>query len=371
MGALSCAMLETGPKGGLWRVRKRVVSALFTAVSPVPPRAELDLSRPLRVAYLRVDRRVGEVLLQTPLFHAHKRARPQDTVLAVVNARMARVLEGQPGIDQVVPFAWRGFPVHPAVWRYVGALRDLRVDVAVDCSDPTLFSGAHALAARLTRAPVRASYNRGPAGEHFTHLVDVPTPLHEATARARLLDLFGIQGAPDLKWEPRDGVTVVAGGEDVLARVRAERGRHAVVVPGGRLAWRRLGPSHFGPLCGALAGAGRTPWLAPGPGEEELCRSVAQACPEARVLPVTDLHQLGALMRAADLTVCNNTGPMHLSVAVGARTFALFAVMDPGRWGHHQPGHHMERTDLEAPGESTRLVEVLRGWLAAGPGPAP
>ena len=46
-------------------------------------------------------------------------------------------------------------------------------------------------------------------------------------------------------------------------------------------------------------------------------------------------------MRGAGLTICNNTGPMHLSVALRVPTIGLFLEMPIERWGHPQPPHRM------------------------------
>jgi ADP-heptose:LPS heptosyltransferase len=63
------------------------------------------------------------------------------------------------------------------------------------------------------------------------------------------------------------------------------------------------------------------------------------AAPGAQLAPPTDLDGLAALLAAAGCTVCNNSGPMHLSVAVGAPTLALFLKMDPDRWGYRESPH--------------------------------
>jgi len=41
---------------------------------------------------------------------------------------------------------------------------------------------------------------------------------------------------------------------------------------------------------------------------------------------------LGALMKRAALTLCNDTGIMHVAGAVGARCVAIFGPTDPARW---------------------------------------
>lgn len=352
-------MSPTGPKpDALWLARKHATAHVVTALLPAVHRAPLPLDVPLRVGYLRVDKRVGEVLLQTPIFHAHKAARPQDTVVAIVHPGMVRVLKEQPHLDLVLPFCWRGFPVLGSARALWHGLRQLKLDVVVDCGDPSLLSLGHLLAARSVHARWRIGFARGPAASQYTHPVEVPAALHEASARAALLQPFNITAPPTLKWVPHPASLVQVGGEDVVALMGAQKGMHAVVCPGGRLAWRRGGPAHFGAAARVLQQSGRTVWLAPGPGEQELVAQVLALAPECRVLPNTDLDQLGAVMAAAGLTVCNNSGTMHLSVAVAAPTFALFVHMDPTRWGHGLP-HRMHVVE----GEESRAIKTLTASL--------
>jgi ADP-heptose:LPS heptosyltransferase len=75
-----------------------------------------------------------------------------------------------------------------------------------------------------------------------------------------------------------------------------------------------------------------------GPGEEALRDRLVRALEGAVAAPPTDLERLAALLRGLDLTITNDTGPMHLSVAVGTSTLAMFASGEPTRWGHPGPG---------------------------------
>jgi ADP-heptose:LPS heptosyltransferase len=90
-----------------------------------------------------------------------------------------------------------------------------------------------------------------------------------------------------------------------------------------------------------LASAGVTPVVTWGPGEEALADEVLALAPGSVRAPPTDLDQLAALMAGAELTLCNNTGPMHLAVAVSSPTLALFLKMPVERWGHDWAPHVM------------------------------
>jgi ADP-heptose:LPS heptosyltransferase len=41
------------------------------------------------------------------------------------------------------------------------------------------------------------------------------------------------------------------------------------------------------------------------------------------------LAELGALIEAADLVICNNTGPAHIAAAVGTPVVDLYALTNP------------------------------------------
>ena len=116
------------------------------------------------------------------------------------------------------------------------------------------------------------------------------------------------------------------------AQMRALMGPSVVLNPGARKADHRWPVAKFAEAAARIAkGTGLTAWLAWGPGEESLAREVAAAS-GAKLLPPTDLAGLAAAFRAASVVVTNDTGPLHLAVAVGAPTIAIFLNEDRARW---------------------------------------
>ncbi|HEY1904701.1 MAG TPA: glycosyltransferase family 9 protein [Myxococcaceae bacterium] len=289
-----------------------------------------------RVLLVRVDQRVGEALLTTPLVLGLKQLEPAPAVDVLVHRKTARVLNGHPAIDRLLTLdrALLGLgPLAPGI-RAVRAAGPW--DVVIDCGNWEVPSVTSALVSRLVAGDAQLI---GPA-------VPPTGPLHDVAVAARtdtpselaqrlhllspllqpprLLPTFRTPRVPD-SFQP------------FLERVRATP--HAVLVPGGRLGWRRIPPGLFAVAGRVLAELGRVAIVAWGPGEEALAREVVAGIPGARLAPPTDLDQLAALLAAAGCTVTNNSGPMHLSVAVGAPTLALFLKMDPARWGYADAPH--------------------------------
>ncbi|ATB38119.1 ADP-heptose--lipooligosaccharide heptosyltransferase II [Cystobacter fuscus] len=297
-----------------------------------------SLPSPRRVLLVRIDNRVGEALLTTPLIRALKATSRPPEVHVLAHSKVARVLAGHPEADRVIAFnrrlLWLG-----ALAPGIRALRRERYDVVVDCanwSSPSVTSaiisrlvGPHALVIGPRQWPV-----------HLLHSLSIPArsdTVGEMLQRLHLLSPFVREEQPARMSFRRPLIS-----EKFHLWLEAGAGSpRAVVNPGGRLGWRRIPPEAFAAGARALLACGRTPIVTWGPGEEELARSVVAAAPGAQLAPPTNIDELAALMRDAGLTLCNNTGPMHLSVAVGAPTLGLFLRMDMERWGHPYPPHRM------------------------------
>lgn len=313
-------------------------------------RARQRLAQVRRVLLVRVDHRVGEVLLTTPVIERLHDA--GFTVHLLAHPKMLRVLEGHPKLAKQWAFT--------KTWGCFRALRAQAFDAVVDCGNWDTESVTSAITARLAGGP---SVVLGPAHFPAGLLADVPVaPLEdtrsEAVQRAHLVSpLVPTPGPLTMSFRPTAPFAV-----DGVAPP------FAVVNPGGRLGERRLPPDLFARVASALADEGLTPLVTWGPGEEALVDAVCAACPKAVRAPPTTLDQLASLMRGAALTVCNNTGPMHLAVAVGSPTLAFFFNIEMARWAHERPPHRMvDLSPLVARGEDVarHAADAARAFAGA------
>jgi heptosyltransferase-3 len=280
---------------------------------------------------------------------------PPFHVEAVVHARTARVLAGHPALDGLLTLDRRALFLGPLAPGIRALLSAGRWDVVVDCGNWEVPSVTSALVARLLAA---RAVLIGPGVWPTRLLDDVSVPrradtLSELAQRLHLLSPLTGEGpvrAPSFRTP-----SVSKELAPLLAEVRASP--HAVISPGGRLGWRRIPPEVFAAAARALLTCGRRSLVVWGPGEEGLARAVVRAAPGSHLAPATDLDALAALMAEAGCTVCNNSGPLHLSVAVGAPTLGLFLKMDPARWGYGFLPHRMlDLTDAAERGASLEPV---------------
>ncbi len=296
---------------------------------------------------IRVDERVGNLLCLQQLADALKQNRPGVRMGLLASRRMEEAAGSLAGFDRLHLLDKRWFFRRHLAWRRVMLeVRAAGYQVAIDSSAWHEFSFTHAALTYWSGAPVRIGYRRGTvpnltAGigdDFYTHAVEPGAPdEYDGRQRMRLLRPLGITAEP-----PRLRTTLghSAGTEMSGWMEKNCPGRPRVGLwAGGRKRERRTPVYLFVELGNRLRRElGAELIVLWGPGEEALRDRLVRALEGAVAAPPTDLERLAALLRGLGLMVANDTGPMHLSVAVGTPTLALFASGEPTRWGHPGPG---------------------------------
>lgn len=291
---------------------------------------------PERLLLVRVDERVGNLLGLQSLIDGLRGRWPAIDLGLLASARAGQVTAGLDGLDRVHPIDKRWFFRHPGRWRAaIRAVRAHGYQVAIDASAWHAFSFTHAALTYYSGAPLRIGYAReGPTGFHDCPVAAGPTAEPELVQRFRLLGPLGILGPPP---PLRTGLGLASAERQAawLRELGVTRPRVGL-WPGSRKLERRWPPPYFVQLGRRLQSShGARLVVLWGPGEEALRDEVAGALRRGVVAaPATDLEHLAGLLRGLDLMVTNDTGPMHLAVACGVPTVALFASGEPRRWGH-------------------------------------
>jgi len=324
--------------------------------APAPPAGD-----PGRVLVVRIDERVGNLITLQSLLDALRWKLPDAHLGLLASTRASQVTRSLSGIDRLFELDKRWFLSRPLAWRRV--IRDVRKEgyqVAVDASAWPEFSFTHAALTYYSGAPVRIGADRGTNPGFHTQLVS-PGPIdeYELKQRMRLLEPLDIRREP-----PAVRTSLGEARAERWARWLDESGvrRPRIGIwAGARKHHTRWPVSFYTRLVGRLDGGRVALW---GPGEEKLQDELmAGVSGSMLAAPRTDLEDLAGLLRGLDLVVCNDTGPMHLSVAVQTPTVCLFTSGKSSRWGH--PYSHVR--NLDAPGrdpeEVDRAFEACMGLL--------
>jgi heptosyltransferase-2 len=135
---------------------------------------------------------------------------------------------------------------------------------------------------------------------------------------------------PELKAPPRD-----VNAWRVRRGLTGDSSPIVTLSPGAVGAGKAWPPERYADLARALAADGASVWVLGGPGEAAIAKHiVAAAGVRARNLTGEDLRDAILALAAADVSVTNDSGLMHVSAAIGTQTIAIFGPTSP--W-HQKP----------------------------------
>jgi lipopolysaccharide heptosyltransferase II len=118
--------------------------------------------------------------------------------------------------------------------------------------------------------------------------------------------------------------------------------------PGAVGAGKAWPPGHYAELARALTKDGASVWVLGGPGEKANAQRIVEAAgSRAHDLTGNDLRNAVLAMAAADVSVTNDSGLMHISAAIGTPTVAIFGPTSPWHWKPLNPVAAI----LEPPGD--------------------
>jgi heptosyltransferase-3 len=333
--------LETGGKA--------LLRATLVKLLPAPRRhdAPADPASVRRVLAVRHDARLGNLLLLTPALRLIKQAFPNASVDVLIADAYGEALAHNPHVARLLTAA--GLP----------ALRFSGYDLAFDFAPQHAFSLSSAVWTALSGAPRRVGFDRGDEVRFCDLLVPVPTDGgHETANLAALVRAAAPKAAlpPDASLRTE---WFFAPGE----REEGKRlwdswgldGRSVALFLGAR-AEKRLDPSWFMELGERLNASGRKAALFGGPAERKFMEGL-RLPPGLVLAPPLPLRRFASAIAAAAAVVSADTGPMHLSIAVGTPTLQLFSHTEPWRFGYRDSRHVL----LETPG---RHASVEEAWAA-------
>lgn len=314
---------------------------------------------PSRILVL-CTRRLGDVLLTTPLIRALRRAWPEARIDALTLMSSAAALDGNADVARVI-----ALPERAPLWttlRAVGAPR--RYDLAVS----TLYNDRPHLLA-LWSAGLRANIVppdglpgarwKRRAARYRAEL----QPVHTVEQYLRLADALGI---------PRHFGVVPPRPADErrLDALLPERARqpYAVVHPAPLYDYKAWTLDGWQALLRWLAAQGLRVVVTGGPAPAErtfVARVLAGAPPgSVNAAGLLSLAELTPLIEGARVYVGPDTSVTHLAAATGAPTVALFGPSNPvvwGPWPQNHTGGNASPWSLQAPVQHRGNVWLVQG----------
>jgi heptosyltransferase-1 len=295
--------------------------------------------QPSRVCIIKPSS-LGDVIHAMPILAALRERWPAAHLAWVVSRPFQGVLQGHPDLDELIVYNRAGKGLDPlGITGSVGLFRRLnrsRFDLTIDLQG--LLRSALMTAATRAKVRVGVADAREGARWFYTDLIDAPRLGLHAVERVQRVagalnadaskPLFNLPiGEPDRQWA-----------RQILAGVRSPR---IVLNVGARWETKRWPPDHFaaiGRRASQELGAGliAVGSAADRPLVDQLLRALGPV-PLLDLCGRTSLIELAALAAESDLVISNDTGPLHLAAAAGARVVGIYTCTSPKLTGPFGP----------------------------------
>jgi len=270
-------------------------------------------------------RRLGDVLLTTPLIRTIRRGFPQATLDVLVFRGSEPILKGNPDVDNVLTM-----PERPSTGETLALVRNLwrRYDLVVSMQAgdrPTFFAWVAARRRVGVVPPPGATGAWWKRHMHDASVVPVPDS-HRVTQLLQLSTALGLAPAPDLVCPQGASGAEVAPPEP-----------YAVVHASPFYRYKRWTDAGWRGLARGLAERGLAIVASEGPDLAE--RAYMDALWGPADVPVTrtggrlDWASLAALLKGARVYIGPDTSVTHLAAASGCPTVALYGPVNPRLMG--------------------------------------
>lgn len=321
---------------------------------------------PQRIALIKPSA-LGDIMNSLPVLTALRQRFPAAHIGWIVNRSFVPLLSGHPDLDEVIPFergiSWaRPIAGLRAMAGFVRHIRRARFDLAIDLQG--LFRTGMIAYLTGARRRVGLASSREGARWFYTEVVDDTRGAPHAVDRCwRVAAHFGAgQGEKQFR------VPIDPAAADWAAQLLAGYPQPWLAVGiGSRWLTKRWPPQFFADLCRrALRRFGGSIILIGAPDEAELARHTAallaaddHCLPMINVAGATSLAQLAALLNRVDVLLANDTGPLHLAVALGRPVLAPYTCTRVSLNGPYGQFHHAIETKVHCQGSYLRKCSRL------------
>ena len=306
-----------------------------------------------RVLVIRLDN-LGDVLVTTPAIRAIRRSLPEAEITLFASPVGAQCGRLNPDIDDVIVYQapwmdpWHELPLDPA--REAGVIRQIaerEFDGAIIFTSFRQSPLPSAYLCYLAGIPLRAAASIDGPGSLLT--TRHKHPEHKMHEVERGLDLVGALGMST------DEVDLVlqapADARESIDHRFGYRDTPLVIVhPGCSMPARTYPWEMYADVCDLLVERLEARVVLTGTHAEQELTSCVQARmrhPATNLAGDLSFSEFVALIESADLTVTNNTGPMHMAAAAKTPVIALFALTNPPeQWGPWRVAHRQMYHDV-------------------------
>lgn len=278
---------------------------------------------PSKILLLRTDR-IGDMLCTTPAIHAIRKAYPNSTIDLVASDKNMPVVVGNPDIDNLFILPLKKFWMWPIL---ALKLRIKKYDLVVGFN-----SGSRTTSRLIKRinCPCSVGVKHEKTHQYYTDHIEIKESVHTIDIQLELAKILGADETSQSIIFPvcdqcRSRI------ENKFAKPKGIR-RVAMFIGNAKKIKTRWPENHFLELSRRLHGLNQVEvYIVAGPGDIHLVK-IFKWDEKCKLLPKTNLEELGAFLKTCDLFITSASGPMHLASAVDSPMIAIMGGYSHRCW---------------------------------------
>jgi heptosyltransferase I len=292
---------------------------------------------------------LGDVVTTLPMLCDLKAALPNAHIDWVIHPGLKALVAGHPAVSNLIEFdrkrmaAWWWKPAAYRLFRkLISDLRRPKYDCVIDAQG-LLRSG---IFSRFTGAAMRVGFADAREGAKwlYTHRAALPKEPQVAVVRMRaLLAPLGVDTTQAARYE----VPIDPAARESIDHAIPAGQSPIVIIPGARWDTKRWSVDGFREIAARIRNQNIPVLLLGSPDEAALCNQIEQGVPGTiNLAGKTNLAQMIAALDRARLVIGNDSGPLHVAVALGKPVVALYGPTDPNFVGPYGQLDHVIRFDV-------------------------
>lgn len=271
-------------------------------------------------------RGIGDVVLSTIILDNLKSHFPSVKIDYLTEEFIRPAIEFHPDINKTITMGKSEFPLKVA-WR----LRKEKYDMILDLwSNPRT-----AQITFLSGVKYRAGFAY--RGRKYAYNILATSGRGEVHSAEHNLEILKAIGVPVVSKKVQYFVSGKAesSGKSFIKENFSADEKIIGIIPAGGWDSKRCDAVKWVEICGAISEKYKSKFLILwGPGDEKDAFYIKNKLPALTVLaPKTDLTQMTGLIKNCDIIIANDSGPMHISAALGIPTLGIFGPTNPKAHG--------------------------------------
>ena len=319
--------------------------------------SDLDISKVDRIIIVHLDRKVGNLILTTPLLEATKKVFQNATVDILISSPVKVLIESNPFLTHVFEFNHSRFIRNPfRLFSLITSIRKNNYLVAIESSNPSGTSFLNGCITNLTKAKYRIGFSGG-SGSLFTNIHITPNKAdHYLLSKQKLVQVFTNQIfslKPKIFVDKRDVENVK---QNLVSRFNIEKSKKIIGIWIGARDNKKWDIENFYSIYQQIIK--ETSYFSILMfGIEEIKQFDKIDKTKFNALSFTDLNVLKNFISSCNIFISCDTGPLHYAYALDVNTIGIFLQDNFKTYGYNAEGKNY----IIKPDETTKMIEeVLR-----------